>query len=88
MGYGADLLGDCCSHREQTQVEHGKAAPHKQAPSKEDGCQCVCHQLATPMTVEPVRVSGLPVEADAFVSSNEVPPDAEPIGIEYPPQLA
>ncbi len=88
MGYGADLFGDCCSHREQTQVEHGKTAPHKQAPSKEDGCQCICHHSVTPMTIGPVCVSGSPVGANVFASSNEVAPDAVPIGIEYPPQLA
>ena len=88
-GYGFDLLGDCCEQPKQVQVESGKAAPSKQAPTQGNDCKCICHQIVSPLTTEPLRVSdGVFVIADLVAHADEFPPDAVPIGIEYPPQLA
>ena len=88
-GYGFNLFGECCDHQEQAQVELGKALPDKTAPTDGDDCLCNCHQIASPISVEPLRVSDASfVVADLVGHPDEIPPDAVPIGIEYPPQLA
>jgi hypothetical protein len=88
-GYGFDLFGDCCSHPPQSQEEHGNSAPDHQTPGSDEGCQCICHQIATPVAIDPVRVAVAWLGgSDFIVAPNEIPPDAVPLGIEYPPQLA
>ena len=88
-GYGFDLFGDCCGHREPGQAEHGKSAPNDQTPGSGDGCQCVCHQIITPLMSEPLRIVDAVLVASDFVAhADEFPPDAVPRGIDYPPQLA
>ena len=88
-GYGFDLFGDCCSHHQQSPVEHGKSVPDEQTPVKDDGCQCICHQIISPLTTEPVRVADAGFTPASFVAHpDEFPPDAVPVGIDYPPQLA
>lgn len=88
-GYGFDLFGDCCSHPEQAQVEHGNSAPKGQPSGSEDGCQCICHQVITLLSLDPVRVADADaVSTDLVAHADEFPPDAVPLGIDYPPQLA
>lgn len=88
-GYGVDLFGGCCSHQEQAQVERGKAAPKNPSPENSNGCQCLCHQITIPLTPEPVRlVHAVFVETDFAAQRDEFPPDAVPLSIDYPPQLA
>ena len=88
-GYGFDLFGDCCAHHEQAQVEHGKSAPNDQPPGGGEGCQCLCHQIVTPVTPEPEWVAdAVFISADLVAPPDEFPPDAAPLGIDYPPQLA
>ena len=89
MGYGFDLFGDCCGHREPGQAEHGKSAPNDQTPGGGDSCQCICHQIVTPLTPEPLRVADVAFVPSSFVAhADECPPDAVPRGIDDPPQLA
>ena len=92
-GYGSDLFGDCCAHHEHAQVEHGEeqggSAPHDQTPSSGEACQCICHMIITPLMPEPVWVADAAfVQADFMAARDEFPPDAEPQGIDIPPQLA
>ena len=88
-GYGFDLFGDCCSHPEQAQVEHGNSGPKGQPSGSGDGCQCVCHQVIIPLSLDPMRVAFADVVSTDFVAhADEFPPDAVPLGIDYPPQLA
>ena len=88
-GYGFDLFDVCCARQEQRQVEHGKAAPKNQTPGNSNGCQCICHQITTPLTPEPVRlVHAVFVPADFVAHPDEFPPYAVPLDIDYPPQLA
>ena len=88
-GYGFDLFCDCCAHREPGQAEHGKSAPNDQNSGDGDGCQCICHQIVTPLTPEPMRVAEAAfVPSDFVAHADEFPPDAVPRGIDYPPQLA
>ena len=88
-GYGFDLFGDCCGHREPAQAEHGKSVPKDKTPGGGDSCQCICHQIVTPLTPEPLRVADVAFVPSPFVAhADEFPPDAVPRGIDYPPQLA
>lgn len=87
-GYGCELFGECCSHEPSTQIEQGHTGPAKDS-EKDHGCQCVCHQAVTPLAFEPVGLTDtLPLANDLLVLPNEIPPDAVPLGIEYPPQLS
>ncbi|MEI9898127.1 MAG: hypothetical protein WDN28_30800 [Chthoniobacter sp.] len=86
--YGFDLFDDCCSRQEQGQAGHGKSSPNDRAPGSGNGCQCICHQVITPLTAEPVQLAGAVfVQTDFVAHLDEFPPDAVPVGIEVPPQL-
>ncbi|MEP6673462.1 MAG: hypothetical protein ABJF10_30220 [Chthoniobacter sp.] len=88
-GYGFDLFGDCCGSEKQVQTQSGKTAPGKKAPGKSDDCQCICHQIISHSSVEPMRVAAVLIVTAEFVAHpDEFPPDAVPLGIDYPPQLA
>ena len=88
-GYSLDLFADCCTHREQGQTENGKSAPNDQTPGGGDGCQCICHQIIDPLTPGPTRVADAAFTPLDFVAhADEFPPDAVPLGIEHPPQIA
>ncbi len=88
-GYGFDLFGDCCAWEKQVQTQSGKTAPGKKAPGKSDDCQCICHQVISHSSVEPLRVAAVLIVTAEFVAlPDEFPPDAVPLGIDYPPQLA
>lgn len=88
-GYGFDLFGECCADERHEYVEHGKSAPNDQAPGGNDGCQCICHQVVPPISLEPVQMAvAVFVAADFVAHADEFPPDAVPLGIDYPPQLA
>ena len=88
-GYGFDLFGDCCAREKQVQAQSGKTEPDKKAPGKADDCQCICHQIISHSSEEPVRVVAVLIVTAEFVAHpDEFPPDAVPLGIDYPPQLA
>lgn len=88
-GYGSDLFGDCGAHHGHDPAEHHEPAPQDETPGGGDGCQCICHMPATPLTPDPVAVAAAVfVETDFAALRDEFPPDAVPLGIEYPPQLA
>ena len=84
-GYGLDALGDCCAHHEpQGSAEHGE-----NAPGTGDDCQCLCHQAISPFAVESVRLADRVFMPATFLAlAEEFPPDAVPLGIDHPPQLA
>jgi hypothetical protein len=82
-GLGQRVLGECCARSYDGQSEHAK-----KTPGQPHDCQCVCHAPAT-LTAEPVRTLGARVViGDALVIADEFPPDAVPVGIDHPPQLA
>ena len=67
----------------------GQSAPNDQTPDGEDDCQCLCQKIVTPLTVAPTQVADALFVPAAFVAhADEFPPDAVPLGIDYPPQLA
>jgi hypothetical protein len=88
-GYAHGVLGDCCEHDQPQQAPSATTAPGQEVPQQSDDCQCWCHQVISHFTVDPVRVA-----AEALVPitlkmhPDEFPPDAVPVGIEVPPQLA
>jgi hypothetical protein len=88
-GYGIDVFGACCDHSEVVRTsEHGKA-PSDEKPGSPDSCKCVCHQMVTPTISEPLRVANNePQFRGSILPRSEFPPDAEPSGIDYPPQLS
>ena len=88
-GYAHGVFGDCCTNEKQQQTQSAKAAPGKKAPQKSDDCQCLCHQVISHLTVEPVRAgAGALLPMTLKMHPDEFPPDAVPLGIEVPPQLA
>jgi hypothetical protein len=87
-GFAHGVFGDCCEHDKQ-QTQSAKTAPDKKAPQKSDDCRCLCHQVISHLTVDPVRVvAGELVPMALRMHANEFPPDAVPLGIDVPPQLA
>jgi hypothetical protein len=89
--YAWDVLDHCCDDEKPVQVQT-KAHTSSKAPGqseKSDNCGCICHQSFTASSSEPVCATpgeyrrGNPVRL-----VDEFPPDSEPQGIEYPPQLA
>lgn len=88
-GYGVDLFGDCCGHETTAPIEHGRSHNDAHPQKKDEGCQCICHQIVPPISFEPVRVAGaLPAPMDYVARPDQIPPDVVPLGIDHPPQLA
>jgi len=88
-GYGWSLSGQCCLGERGLPAAQIEGAHSEEAPAQDDGCQCVCHQIVFHGAAEIVKVAGLVlVSEDSQVVTDEVAPDAVPLGIEYPPQVA
>ena len=84
-----DVLGDCCARDESAQAEHCDCTPGEQAPDSGDDCQCFCHVVLPPVMTGPVWVAdAVFVLTDFVVQTDEFPPDAVPLGIDHPPQIA
>ncbi len=84
-----DVLGDCCGWQGQEQADHCDCAPGDPMPDNGDDCQCLCHVILTPLTTGPLWVAdAVFVPADFVAQKNEFPPDAVPLGIDHPPQIA
>ena len=83
-GYTHAVMDRCCEEKQTERASHGKSAP-----VQDDGCQCLCHKIFSNVSPTPVR---LPVLALVLQTvrwpAGEFPPDAVPVGIDYPPQLA
>lgn len=89
MGYASDVLDYNCAAERQEQAAQHHGHHGKSRPAKDDDCHCLCHQFFTGHAAEPIRVGRVPFTAAAYVThADEFPPDADPVGIEYPPQLA
>ena len=83
-GYAHAVMSRCCANEQQEQVWHGKSAP-----AEDDGCQCLCHKVFSNVSAKPVRLPVLVLALqEVRLPSDEFPPDTEPLGIDYPPQLA
>ena len=88
-GYAFVVLDYGCDGAKQEQVGHSKTSSGKSASAKNDDCQCLCHQIFTAHAVEPLRVApAILTPADFVAHRDEFPPDAVPLGIDYPPQFA
>lgn len=91
VGYGVDVSSDCCVRTaSMQQVDHGKTSGDDHSKSKDNGgCQCVCHQTVPPISIVPNGGAGtLLIALDAVSHPDQFPPATEPVGIDYPPQLA
>jgi hypothetical protein len=84
-GYADDLVGACCPHDHHMETDdHGS-----RGSGDSDACQCICHQAISVCTVQAIRVAAVVVKASGFLpEANEFPPDAIPLGIDHPPQIA
>ena len=88
-GYGFDVLDYCCDDGNQEQVGHAQSHSGKKAPQGKNETKCICHQIFSGSEVEPVRVApSVQTSTDSVGYVDEFPPDAVPLGIDYPPQLA
>ena len=82
-GYAHAVMDKCCEEEQTQQADHGKSVP------KDDQCQCLCHKIFSNVSPTPVRLPVLiPVLQAVRRPAAEFPPDTEPQGIDYPPQLA
>lgn len=89
-GYGRDVLDYHC-HDGRPEQSHTEEGDHHGEKAGDDGggCQCLCHQMFTTHAAEAVRVGCVAVVSTEFVGSAvEFPPEALPVGIDHPPQLA
>ncbi len=90
-GFGVDVFGECCGSHGPAETEHSGCAPddHDQAPDKGDGCQCICHVVLTTLTAGTLWAADAAFVPTGFLShTDEFPPDAVPLGIDHPPQIA
>jgi hypothetical protein len=87
-GYGWDVLDYGCD--DQVQMDHAKGQPGKKAPEpQKDGGKCICHQVFTGPEAHCLTVVPRVFAPTEYVGhTDEFPPDAVPLGIDYPPQLA
>jgi hypothetical protein len=88
-GFVHEAYSDCHERTEPGQVEQGEQGGQgEQAPMDGDDCQCICHQVFANLAAAPARVdAGAFVVQMRFIHADEFPPDTEPQGIDYPPQL-
>lgn len=88
-GYAYEVLDYDCDTEKREQVSKGDSHSGKQTPAKTDHCQCLCHQIFNFHMAAPVRIGLTHFTRTGFVALvDEFPPDAVPLGIDYPPQLA
>ncbi|MDQ3621820.1 MAG: hypothetical protein M3463_04925 [Verrucomicrobiota bacterium] len=84
-GYSEFVLG-CCDHEPAAAVSEPGEPSHSH--SDEQGCHCVCHQTFVNDLTSPALIGRL-LEAElVFAELADVPPDAIPLGIDHPPQIA
>ena len=83
-GYAHAVIDRCCDEKQTERAGHGKSAP-----VEDDGCQCLCHKVFSNVSPTPVRLPVLTLILQTVRwPEGEFPPDAVPLGIDYPPQLA
>ena len=83
-GYASEIFCDCHGGHSQEMTEHGDSTP-----ATGDDCQCVCHQMISDVFAAPMQLRKLlSATLDAVPHTDQFPPDAVPLGIEYPPQRA
>jgi hypothetical protein len=83
-GYANEIFCDCQDEHRQEMTEHGKSDP-----SKGDDCQCICHQVFSNVSSAPMQTVALFCAVQMLARlTDEFPPDAVPLGIDHPPQLA
>jgi len=88
-GYTVQLFDDCCESRASAKVEQVKASKEQKQPDESHHCECLCHQIFTASGSTSVTVTRADLVAvELLVCVNEFPPDALPLGIDYPPQLS
>jgi hypothetical protein len=83
-GYASEFFCDCHHEHGQEMTEHGQPSP-----ANGDGCQCVCHQAVSDVLIAPPQTEAAVCTVQAVIRhADEFPPDAVPLGIEHPPQIA
>lgn len=84
VGY-SEVVRGFCSH-ECAEAEVSEAG---EGHSDDQDCQCVCHQSFPHERSAPPALVGRLFEADlVFAEIADSPPDAVPLGIDHPPQIA
>jgi hypothetical protein len=88
-GYSAQAFELCCARTGREQTQQTKASAMQSIPDDAHDCQCPCHQVLVDPISKPLQVIGASiVSVESLISGNQFPPDALPLGIEYPPQLS
>ena len=87
-GYAWDVLDYNCEDESPAQVDHAKGHSGEKAPQQQNYGKCICHQIFTGPELNPMRVAPrVETPTDCVAHADEFPPDAVPLGIDYPPQL-
>lgn len=83
-GYASEVFCGCHDEHHLEMAEHGESAP-----AEGDDCKCVCHQAVSDFSGPPVQTEAVFRTVRAVVRhADEFPPDAVPLGIDHPPQIA
>jgi hypothetical protein len=88
-GYTRQVLARC---HEPTQQFAKRTGDREKGPSEKKSdseCQCLCHKIFSNVSAVPARSPVLVLVLQVVrLPAGEFPPDTEPQGIDYPPQLA
>ena len=83
-GYAYAVMDKCCDAKQTERAAHDQPIS-----AEDDGCPCLCHMAFSNVVAMPVRVPVPVLILQSFgLPAGEFPPDTEPQGIDYPPQLA
>ena len=87
-GYSAQAFGLCCERGTGERTQQAEASSQKQAPADSHDCLCICHQIVADPAQKPLPIIAASVlSVETLTCGNQYPPDALPLGIDYPPQL-
>lgn len=92
-GYTANVA-DCYLTANTTESQHAACGDHHESEGSSESnacqtaCQCVCHSGYALEPVFQVQVSTEAAAIGAYaLPTGQFPPDAVPLGIDYPPQI-
>ncbi len=91
-GFGVSLFGSCDDEKQVVVAAAGSGGGEPAPSSSHSGdhtCACLCHQILVIEQLNAPAVAGAVSDAVlVFAELADIPPDAIPLGIDHPPQLA
>jgi len=78
------MMDKCCEEASAKWSEHGTSDP-----ADDGGCHCLCHKIFSNAFTVPAQLPAVILVLQRVrLPAGEFPPDTDPEGIDYPPQLA